>query len=75
MPTKRTRRTRTRRDLRAPEWAIRLRDHGELPGRNSDAYSEYVCWHFFDEHVPGLPDHWRKKERLISEAEQVKTPG
>ena len=64
MPTKRTRITRSRRDLNTPQWAIRLRDHGELPDLDSDEHDEYTGWLYFDEHVPGLPDDWREKDRL-----------
>lgn len=55
MPTKRTRRTRRRRDER-PDWARHLLETGEKPPKDTPAHSEFVGWWFFNESVPGLPD-------------------
>ncbi len=67
MPTKRSRRTRNRvEDM--PDWAYRLREHGDVPSRGTPGHSAYVGWKFFGELVPGLPDADSKEGRALFHA-------
>lgn len=38
-----------------PEWARRLVEVGEKPPRDTEAWSGYVNWLYFDAATPGLP--------------------
>lgn len=58
MPTKRTKRTRQRRDADMPAWARHLKETGEHPARDDDSadWHAFLGWYFFGEKVPGLGD-------------------
>lgn len=68
MPTNRTRKKRQKRDHGVPSWARDLRDHGTIPAGGSDEFELYTAWLYFADNVPGLPAHWREKQRLVNEA-------
>lgn len=70
MPTKRQRRTRTKRPP-IPKWATRLRDHGERPAIGSPDYDEFAAWLYFDELVSGLPSNEQAKMEVMRNANET----
>jgi hypothetical protein len=56
MPTNRQRRSRIRYDVHPPAWALRLRETGEEPARDSEDGAAYFGWLFCGDVVVGLPD-------------------
>lgn len=63
MPTKRTKRTRQRRDSDVPTWARTLIETGDIPERNDECpdWNAFLSWYYFGEKVPGL-GKWNEHE-------------